>query len=1569
MTSLASTIVPIHSDASTFTSVTTSPMDFQDALDLPPDLKIPFPDSETPSRTRLDGVDMGGVERRTLPDSNQDSELTGSSRQDQRGGTYAHPHGEPYSEDPEPVRYSSDGGARSVSDERPYALAEVRDIIALKQYYQNRLSSQQCALENLTRTCGINGRLIPSLGHAHRAMADCFQNGDSTGFAKIYRTCENLMEAEATHPVEASTVDLEGPVEHTQAAPMSWFERLPQDCQEGVINFLSDLRTDNNSLAHRLSSLSCSELMELLGRSHTSRRPQSIFQGQPQRSTVGHSRSLPSQETELILKNFRNFHQGDPFFILFHGIFRAEGNERSKEQYLKNQIWSTACARIIADGRPGSDDFTTCTLDAFSDGSTWSLTPRLETYISQVLQAGAFLVDPASRESSDLKEPLEIRNANAVIAKSNFFDQALKDLLDLLLSFSPVSMLPAGLHTFISCTLGKIHNAEVRKRARNFIVSKWFVSSILAQALTNPEEYGIMMSHHIGATARNSILREIASRLQKQVYDVIFSWKFAAPILDLKMHSLTEQLLSRFDDLDPKLRQESPPSSSESSMDETCLVLSAHDITGLIRALYPKLLDSSSSANPSTAGSSTLVSGSIWRGDAGRSIAPSLDASSFGDANSYKTGPQSWNAHVKPLATEAEVDMPNMKAGDNFRTTDEELLRTYRCLTSTLQPLPISNMGIASSDWALFKIGDDGNVRNPLQDPSSGEGLPHQNDDTADRGFNVVEAPDDPIQRAKVAITRLLSRQSLRAGNFPHPSLPTQPHETRAELEHLVQGAIDQASTRYDYQDLHFWWQAKLLLQELEGSTNLLLKSIHEDCQRNMRINRHVLTAIDRQLYRLASLRDSQNRRIADRQQQRKAFRMKMWYVSDVRHSSTFEDALHVTQALRAMADSSRSKQPTGVANWARNRLRNVVGHDRTSAQTLDALTEPNEYSGMVKLNDDQVERTTRWLTRNSVENFCRGEERIHRFCLEVQKCANKLTGPTLLESPVLWSSPLFEQEKKAFGRKAPNTYEQHPRNANDSLYHASNVHLMASLPTFTSQQSPGAARKEANTQWMRSTQGIGRAGLGSSKTQPNPNDAYAREPIRSLPFHVSHTSLSTQVPIWPDHRLGQSKPVRDLNGSTENFAAEIKKGLYSLVLSDLGYLLWHTGTETDSWLRQHALDDTVVPRVHGTANPPSMEDPNRPGQKCMKDSSSPSGNLKRILTTAKAARQDSTSRWRAEDKVEPNTRSSTRKRVSRLGSEQSFPYRQTYKAILERFSMSDDPQEKLQRLHELEQLISHSVHESRANSFSAATPGANKYGTTRDSFHLKSMLVPRTKATSFEEVMANCTERRAGTTRFKNAAKTPSYSPDTPTFGTDEIVDTLLSIFRDAELRPGTLFRDLQYIAAFVPAGTLDQTSRGKAFWDAGLAALAFKQELCDAMITRATDITSYHISASSSSSPDPPPSVLPADLANTGLRDAAELWIIAAKEGSATAARELGLLYLTHPELLPRTTLQPFSKPKEVFRTVGAKKEGSIAEEGRLDPVTFAVVFHWMEVAANGGDKDARDFLRGNGEWGSGR
>ncbi|KAL8703145.1 MAG: hypothetical protein Q9201_003677 [Fulgogasparrea decipioides] len=1550
------------------------------------ELKIPLPDSDTPSRTSI--VNDASLEGSPVPDMtpNRSHEpdpleygFPHSTAQDCMDE--AHVEGEyPAGEETDPRQLHTERpetpGSQTVRAHSPTILADVKDLVRLERYHRDHTASLQHTLDNLMLLCGFNGRLVPSLAIAHRAMADFYQDSDPGGFAEIYQTCESLAETYADHSSkQLRTRRLHQPLSDQGHPPqVSWFGRLPQDCQDFILDFISQLRSDRHFLASRLSALSTEQFIELTIRPHVSRKPQSVFQVHFHRRGGNQNPGPSRRESAPILARLRCFNQGDPFFALFHGVFNSTCSPGTEEHFLRAQVWSAACAKVINEGKPGSDEFTTIVLDAFSDSSTWCLKPHIETYIVKVIQEGAFLINLAQKEPTKFKEPLEIRNANAAIASSKFFDKALKDVLAILLDTVPFNMLPEGLLDFIRSVLNEIPSVEIRNRARNFIVSKWYISSFVSSHLTNPEAYGMMMHYHIAPNVRKSLLGEITSRLQRQMFDVIFSWKSTSSKLDPEMDSMVRQLLDRFDFISPDTEQDGSATIRSSVPRTRSLMLSAHDVAGLLRSLYPNMASSVSSANPSTAGSATLVPDSLQRRKGDNSILPSLSDTSVANIDAYtRRLPYPWMKNFVPRHVEADPDATALQdhALEPSKESYNGLARTYSCLTGQLQPISSSVSDVPTTDWALFSLDGEGKVHFPAADQDGSE---PQVSVVTGRNFT-TEGGKESTTDLKLAIKQLFAQEghtnSVPVGYARLGEVKLD--EPSTGLQSLIETAIDRAGTACDYQDMHYWWQLQKLWHSYEDRTHRLLQSILHDCEQNIKASKDLAVRIEEQLYTFSSLREAQNSRLAYVQQQREALRLKMWYTSDVQHSSTFEDAAQVTQALRAMANTSRSKQPSGVANWAKNRLRNVKGQDRWTAQTLEALTEPNEHSGTSKLNDEQVERTTRWLTRHSVENFCRGEERIHRFCLEVRKCVNKLTGPTLLESPVLWSSRLFEQEKRAFNRKTQGTHEQRSPLINGNTSGAINAYSSKSFPTGSFHQRQAVPQPQRDSHWVL-TQQIGQvATVDHINHIPKLDNPFPKEPIRSLPYCTSiPLGAPTEFPGSSGlfgYALEQGHSVKNLDGLKRDFLEEMKKNLCSLILSDLGYLLWHSGTETDAWVTQGSLDESLVSLSDSRKSLDGTMKPERFSQKrCLRTIENNKSELKVLLMAATAAQQDTRSRWQIKHWGDRNpTNNSPRTKDNRKPAE-LFPYRMAYKNILDRFSLSQDPHTKLWMLQELEQLVSHSIKESTAFSCPHPRSGSGCVGSPKQ-FNLRSILVPRTKATSFEEVIANCTERRAGTMKFSNPPKTFSNVLETESFGTDEIVNRFLSIFRDSYLRPRTLFRDLQYIAALIPAEVLDQTPQGKAFWDAGLAALALKQELCDAMIARATDITSYHISASASS-PDRPVTSLQNGLIHTSLGDAAPLWIIAAKEGSATAARELGLLYLTHPELLPRTTLQSFSKPKEVFKMVASGKEGTgTLEEGRLDPVTFAVVFHWMEVAANGGDRDARDFLRGNGEWGTGR
>ena len=1004
-------------------------------------------------------------------------------------------------------------------------------------------------------------------------------------------------------------------------------------------------------------------------------------------------------------------------------------------------------------------------------------------------------------------------------------------------------------------------------------------------------------------------------------------------------------------------------------------MLSPLDIIGLIQKLYPDrlLLPSTKErqgidvAPPSTAGSSTLNASTS---DSGSALASSSAPSTSGTSVTSRTIVSEDMTDDAPTRKQDTHEISTVEHREGPTKTNDlvkqelpmRLRSICRRLTNLLGPGGTSNSDFSPTAWAFIYYSGDGTTLtlSPTEMRKS-------------RSSDTTDATGD-LEVLKTGIVKLLGHSDI--SDFLELVAPVsiEPHQASDQsnpLVDLLQASIESARCSLDFGTAHFWWRTLGIYRNFLSSTepriaySSLLRDIADDLQRKLEAATHACKVSELRLRSLENLRKHQTCVLAKMEGQRKALRVKMWYSSDVIHSATYEEALHVTRALQAMVGSKRAKQPASMANWARQRLRGSAAFARPEAQTLEAISAPKDYGGQSKLADEQIDLTSRWLTRRSIENFCKGEERIHRFCFEIQKSISKLAGPNPIKNSVLWSSNLFRREKAGFdAQRSTLTSSVHTSSSAGfrpslSSFEHSRLNTAVLDPSEPPVKTLGSPKTRPATNsfggfWAGAQPSPAFTGLGLSGTHPRlpPTATSPPKSWSSKPF-TSPSPLQGTVPLSSYPSLGdksfQANNEAEFPPAKVAFAEDIKTSLRSLLISDLGYLLWKQGTETDAWVN------------HCIANQRDF------GPEERRQESKPA---REVLGKDKSAEVI----YHPDDSSNENYHVNLHNRGLDPGlsgpqgdEHSSFPFSESYAMLLQNMSLSPDPRAKLQSLYELEDLIIRSLQDSSkiyhtANHWSARQPSQVDLG-------LYGRSIPRTKATRHEEVIANCTERRAGTLRSKDrhSGFTHLSSLPIPTTavvpGTDDIVNAFLFMFRDSKLRPLTLFRDLQYIAAFIPSETLDQTAQGKAFWDAGLAALALKEDLCKSMINRATQITLYHIPSSNSTIP-----FTETDLANTTLRDAANLWLLAAKEGSPASARELGLFYLTNPELLPRVTM-PFSKAKDVYKTVTSiDARISDKEKGALDRFTFATVFHWMEFAANGGDEVAKDFLKSTGELSGG-
>ncbi|KAF5117860.1 hypothetical protein DV452_002235 [Geotrichum candidum] len=185
----------------------------------------------------------------------------------------------------------------------------------------------------------------------------------------------------------------------------------------------------------------------------------------------------------------------------------------------------------------------------------------------------------------------------------------------------------------------------------------------------------------------------------------------------------------------------------------------------------------------------------------------------------------------------------------------------------------------------------------------------------------------------------------------------------------------------------------------------------------------------------------------------------------------------------------------------------------------------------------------------------------------------------------------------------------------------------------------------------------------------------------------------------------------------------------------------------------------------------------------------------------------------------------------------------------------------------------------------------------------------------------------------------------------TDAIAEELQRIFKTTEMESNTLFRDLQFIAAFVPSKVLDLTDMGKSFWDVSLAALSLKEENLLVITQTASELFKRHTGMISVDLSDD-------FLKKFSLKECAWLWSIASKEGDIEGQRELAMIHFSHPQIAP-ICVAPFSKLADVFSNTMLDDFRILEDPDKLDPIRMSIIKHWMSIAASRGDSIAKEYL----------
>lgn len=353
-----------------------------------------------------------------------------------------------------------------------------------KQVLEHRLISTKISI------C-LSSRLLRTGATVQRGLVDAFKHGDKTGFVSIYNTIYDIQETCELGSSRSINRQHSFPEEHTPSLhgprirTASFMHQLSSQSRKDLLEILTQVRTNSQFLVDCITGLLPSQLSSLTTPVGFSAYGDTISSHSTARSRNSATfakratpNSIPFKEHAWALE------RSDPLSALLFNVFAVPLDWQPEESELRVDVWSSTCAKLLSSGDNKYLNFVGQVLSYWSTGSDWRARQKIELYLMDVLQKGAFLlenIESPVAHSLGVEPPDPLRTD----AAEEFFESAVQSL------FEVVDDLDAGLPSaaleFCNAVLNKLADAETRDRFLEFIFVQWFFSRYLYYALTFPE--------------------------------------------------------------------------------------------------------------------------------------------------------------------------------------------------------------------------------------------------------------------------------------------------------------------------------------------------------------------------------------------------------------------------------------------------------------------------------------------------------------------------------------------------------------------------------------------------------------------------------------------------------------------------------------------------------------------------------------------------------------------------------------------------------------------------------------------------------------------------------------------------------------------------------------------------------------------------------------------------------------------------------------------------------------------------------------------------------------------------
>lgn len=364
------------------------------------------------------------------------------------------------------------------------SLNDLTQLSQLEKYQTKECRKFQDRLHQAQTAAARASRLAQTARSVQRTLAECIKSEDKHSFLNLCNAFHDALDCtEATNG--SSKAQATVPVCNVDY-PDSFLDAVGAESRAVILDFIGKVRHDGHFVADRLAALTHKELVSLLPEKGRPKSTDSIFGSSPRTSsrTSRHLGFVADGQTELL----SSFEFGSLLETLVFAV-RGISNVELASDPTATDLWSTVCARMISDQKPGFERFVPAVINLWATSSPWPGKDRLDTWLSQVLQDGTPLLEQPNKQTFRVRAQGQAdSNAESEARIAQYLANSVNSLLELLGDPKEATVIPQGALNMCHAISRKLQQSHHQQQAfPNFVLTRWLFSSFVLDAITLPE--------------------------------------------------------------------------------------------------------------------------------------------------------------------------------------------------------------------------------------------------------------------------------------------------------------------------------------------------------------------------------------------------------------------------------------------------------------------------------------------------------------------------------------------------------------------------------------------------------------------------------------------------------------------------------------------------------------------------------------------------------------------------------------------------------------------------------------------------------------------------------------------------------------------------------------------------------------------------------------------------------------------------------------------------------------------------------------------------------------------------